>query len=58
MKKLRLWIVSLLVALAVIVPLVVATVPRSTTDAPVVRIATEPTATPTPNNGQCHGIGC
>lgn len=58
MQKFRLLLASFIVAVVVILPLMIATTVHADPRTPIVRIASDPTPTPTPNNGQCHGQGC
>ncbi len=59
MKKFRLLLVGMLVVFAVIVPLAIALAANTGSHSAVVRVATEPTPTPTRIPGQpCHGGGC
>lgn len=60
MKRIHKILVGLFVALAVAIPLVFAATATNAPERPaVVRVATEPTPTPTRTNGQpCPGTGC
>lgn len=59
MKKFRMLLVGLLVALALTVPLVFVAVNGTDARPPVMRIADQPTPTPTPPGGSpCQGQGC
>ncbi len=62
MKQVFAVLVGLAVALALLVPLAMVSMAPSHLPAPILRVADEPTPTPTPGGigGQsgCHGGGC
>jgi hypothetical protein len=58
MKKIRMLLVGLLAATGVVLPLFIAAATPHETHPPIMRIADQPTPTPTPNSGICHGGGC
>lgn len=62
MSKLLALCVGLMLALALLTPLAAVIMSAQPTAAPVMRVADEPTPTPTPfwvgGNAGCHGHGC
>lgn len=58
MNQIRFLLVAALVAATVAVSLVGLTALPQERAAPVFRIAEQPTPTPTPNGGICHGVNC